>query len=207
MPAARRELLVRVAGAEFAAEGYAGASLNRIIHECGLSKSSFYHVIASKAELFDLVVRELSGTVLAAVNIPPPREFAGTDFWEKCRRLFGSLLDAVASGDPALLTLGRMFYLSGAPADSAVSHAMEGIRQWLDGVMAAGRGSGAVRSDLPVELQGRLLFAVLRTFDEWGVAHGGALAPAEMASLAHAQLAAVERLLGSSGQRAGSLPA
>lgn len=204
MPGERRELLVRVAGAEFAAEGYDGASLNRIVHACGLSKSSFYHVISSKAELFDMVVAELSRAMLAAVSIPAPRDFAGADFWEKCRSLFGSLL-AASAGDAAFMTLGRMFYLSGAPAGGAVSPAMEGIRIWLDGVLASGRESGAIRSDLPAELQGRLLFAVLRTFDEWGVARGGDMGPAEMAAIAQAQLAAIERLLGGGQERAAGI--
>ena len=35
--------------------GYERASLNRIVKSCGLSKSSFYHFVASKQELFGLV--------------------------------------------------------------------------------------------------------------------------------------------------------
>ncbi|PSK89621.1 hypothetical protein CLV63_12515 [Murinocardiopsis flavida] len=69
------------------------------------------------------------------------------------------------------------------------------IGQWLGETLAIGRASGAVRDDLPAELQGRLTFAVLRTFDEWTMHRHADLEPAQARALVGAQLDTLKRLL------------
>lgn len=200
MPPERRRLLVDVAAREFASTGYERASLNQIIRNCGLSKSSFYHVIASKRELFDLVVRDLSKGLVETIDIPQPREFSGPQFWVRIEQLFDELLDA-SQGDEVFLALGRMFYLSDTSdhGEGAVAEALGSIDAWLRDVLSAGRESGAVRNDLPVTLQGELLFAVLRAFDEWTVTRSAGLEPDELSRLVGAQLATIRRILEPTG--------
>ncbi len=196
MPAQRRRALVDVAAAEFASAGYENASLNRIIETCGMSKSSFYYVLSSKAELFDFVVRELMDEVAANITIPKPEEFAGRSFW---RRLDGFFADLVAAsqGQEAFLTLGRLFY-SQAPATAAgtVDDTLSAVRVWVADVLRVGRRSGAVRADLPEALQVSLIFATLQVFDEWTVAHYDEMPPADLRKLADAQFATIRRMLG-----------
>jgi AcrR family transcriptional regulator len=196
MPVARRRLLVRTAAREFAAAGYEKASLNRIIQSCGLSTSSFYHVIASKRDLFDLVVRDLTDIVRETVRIPEPEALAGPGFWPKVEA-FLDLLTEEALANTAFNDLGRMFYLSETPADAqqAVTEAMASIEAWLHDVLLAGRGSGAVRDDLPITLQVRLVFAVLRALDEWSLANIDELEAPEIAALERSQLATIRRIL------------
>src|SRR5690625_7603611 len=62
---ARRERLVLLAAEEFATHGLASASLNRVLAAAGMSKSSFYHLLASKQDLFDLAVGDLAAAVAA----------------------------------------------------------------------------------------------------------------------------------------------
>ena len=76
----RRSALAAATAAEFARAGYEGASLNRIIRDAGMSKSSFYHFVGSKSELFDVVVRMLVDEVTAQWAPPAPDEFAGDEF-------------------------------------------------------------------------------------------------------------------------------
>lgn len=195
MPPQRRRLLVRTAAREFASAGYERASLNRIIKACGLSKSSFYHVIASKRDLFDLTIRDLTDALTATTHIPRPADFA-KDFWPNAERLFEELA-ATAQHNESFVALGRMFYLSGTPDDArnAVAETLASIEAWLRDVLVAGRISAAVRDDLPVSLQSRLVFAVLRTLDEWTLANSDTLSPHEISLLLRAELATIRRIL------------
>jgi AcrR family transcriptional regulator len=194
MPADRRRRLVEVASAEFASEGYKHASLNRIIDKCGLSKSSFYYFIPSKAELFDFVVRELIDQVTTIITIPDPAEFADRDFWRRVEEFFSGLV--VTSQQDAFLTLGRMFY-SEAPdaAKTSVSGTLAAVRTWVEDLLRVGRRSGAVREDLPEALQYSLVFRILQVFDQWTVEHYQDFGPADLRALADAQLATIRRVL------------
>lgn len=66
---------------------------------------------------------------------------------------------------------------------------------WLHRVILLGRQTGAVRDDLPVELQAQVLLAVVRVFDEWSVTRTPADVEAEQ-RLIKAQLAAIRRVIG-----------
>lgn len=90
-----------------------------------------------------------------------------------------------------------MFYRSGVPdaATSVVGAALASVGHWVSQVLDIGRASGAVRTDLPVTLQIRLVIAVLRAVDEWSVANFASLAPDEVPALIAAQLAMFRRLL------------
>ena len=127
--------------------------------------------------------------------VPDAEEFAGTAFWPRAERLLDDLLRA-SSEDGSLIALGRLFYLADAPADAAGTAAvLASTRAWLGEVLRVGRRDGAVRDDLPADLQGRLVFAILRTFDEWSVANWETLPPAELRPLVRAQLDTVRRIL------------
>lgn len=195
MPPERRKQLVRTAAREFAAEGYEYASLNRIIRDCGLSKSSFYHVVASKNELFDLVVRDLISTVLENIRFPRPDEFE-TDFWGRADGLIDTLTDA-STKDEAFAALGGIFYLSGTGGSTppAVSETLANMGKWLQDVLAVGRSQGEVRDDLPIELQSRLVFAVLRTLDQWVADRASTMPAQEAASYVRAAAGTIRRIL------------
>jgi len=191
----RRRRLVEVAAAEFAAEGYENASLNRIIDGCGMSKSSFYYVLNSKAELFEFAVRELFDIAAGIVSVPEPEEFAGRVFWPRLERFFADLVVASQTHE-WFLTLGRMFYSqSPSTEQGTVSDTMAAVRAWVEELLLVGRASGAVRDDLPEALQVLLAFRVIAVFDEWTVAHYDEIPPAELGALADAQFATIRRLL------------
>lgn len=196
MSAERRRRLVRTAAEEFAAAGYEQASLNRIITRCGLSKSSFYHVIASKRDLFDFVVRDLSRELAGSIGDVTPESFAGPTFWNTIENLFGRM-EKTSFREDSFMALGRMFYLSGVPDDTgnAVAETLATVQEWLRQVLLVGRESGAVRDDLPLSLQCRLVFAVLRALDEWTIIHGPTLPPDDVAALVRSQFGAIRRLL------------
>jgi len=168
----RRAALAEATVAEFSRAGYEAASLNRIIRDAGMSKSSFYHFVGSKHELFDAVVRMLIADVRAQWTPPAPSEFGARAFWRRVDALLEEF--ATVSASPALQHLGRIFYLPGDAA-SAVSggarrELLDSVRSWVEAVLRAGRESGQVRDDLPLDLQVEVTFAVLRAIDEWALA-------------------------------------
>ncbi|MCS3844493.1 TetR/AcrR family transcriptional regulator [Microbacterium sp. AK031] len=193
----RRTALAEATVAEFARAGYEAASLNRIIRDAGMSKSSFYHFVGSKSELFDAVVRMLVADVRAQWTPPAPAEFGARAFWRRVDAMLGEF--ATLSASPALQYLGRIFYLPGDAA-SAVSGGARGelldaVREWVEAVLRAGRESGQVRDDLPLDLQVEVTFAVLRAIDEWALTGQGAEASGRAAVAASAPAVLLHRLL------------
>lgn len=193
----RRRQLLRIAVQEFAGVGYERASLNRIIRACGMSKSSFYHYVDGKKALFDLVVSEAMAAMADVVAVPAPAELAkgDVDFWAQIAELSEQLL-AASEEEPWFRDFGRLFHLADAPNDDGpLSQAMAGIHDWLDHALEAGRARSAVRDDLPVSLQSRLVLAVLTTMDDWSLAQGEHLTPEHRRQLTHVQIDALRRLL------------
>ncbi|HET8779794.1 MAG TPA: TetR/AcrR family transcriptional regulator [Agromyces sp.] len=196
MPEERRRRLISEASREFAGAGYEHASLNRIIRACGMSKSSFYHFVASKQALFDLVLDDLRTAVAERITVPEPDAFAGERFWATAERFLEQLTE-LAQTDDAFAALGRMVYASGVPSDAQapIRAIFVAAEEWLEAVLTVGRRDGAIRSDIPAELQTRLVFSVLRTLDEWAVSQVAELGPADMRELVDAQGALLRRML------------
>ncbi|WP_116046035.1 TetR/AcrR family transcriptional regulator [Amycolatopsis palatopharyngis] len=196
MAADRWQSLMEAAAREFASHGYERASLNRIIRACGMSKSSFYHYVRSKEELFDRLIDDITAALAREIEVPQPHEFTVGDFWARAEELLDRLLD-LAGREPSFGDLGRMFYLPGAPAGehSALGRLLAAIETWLEQTLAVGRACGSVRDDLPAPLQAQMTMAIVRVFDEWGVRHREELDADEEQQLARAQLDALKRLL------------
>ncbi|SEC50708.1 DNA-binding transcriptional regulator, AcrR family [Paramicrobacterium humi] len=195
LSAERRSLLVRTAAREFARVGFEQASLNAVIRDCGLSKSSFYHVLDSKAALYELVIDDIARDLAAALDAPEPAAFAGPEFWQRVEEFIGRLAEVLAS-DEAFTQLAHMIYDRRPPRDDgAGARVTQTAQAWVGELVAVGRDCGAVRADLPESLQGALAVAVLRAMDEWSVAHLDEIPAAAMPALLAAQFAALRRLL------------
>ncbi|MFI5510822.1 TetR/AcrR family transcriptional regulator [Mycobacterium sp. NPDC051804] len=191
----RRRRLVEVSAVEFGSAGYENASLNHIVDACGMSKSSFYYVLPSKAHLFEFVVSELLDAVASTITIPKPEEFAGRAFWPRLERFFADLVVAAQTHE-SFLTLGRMFYSQSPPAEQGtVSETLTTVRTWVEELLLVGRASGSVYDDLPQALQVSLAFGVIAVFDEWTMTHYDEIPPTEVGALAAAQFATIRRML------------
>ena len=176
--ARRRELLVGAA-VELAEHGYEGASLNRIIRGAGLSKGAFYYYFDDKADLLETVARfaidEL--TADAALDL----DFGSCDrdsFWPTVEGWFHDLM-ARFREVPWAAGLGQLIYHP-PPVDGVhdlVARHFAAARAWLDALLRHGRGVGAVRDDLPVELLLRMVMAAMEAGDAWFVDHWSELEP------------------------------
>lgn len=186
-----RRALIEATVDEFAAAGYQGASLNRIIRAAGISKSSFYHAAGSKAELLDVVVRALVDEIRAQWSPPPAESFAASDFWRRVQDALEGFAGLVASSREAAL-LGRILYLPAAEGDDARSAVLDAVGRWVAAVIAAGRGAGAVEDGPDPAVQAAAAMGMLRGLDEWALAQAEPVSPdaAEVARLLRRLLAA-----------------
>lgn len=177
-----REALIEATVVEFASAGYEGASLNRIIRAAGISKSSFYHAVESKAELLDAVVESLTRDVREHWTPPAPAEFGGDRFWPEVDAVLADLAD-LAAGDRALSLLGRIFYLPATGSADARTVLLDTVRIWVSEVLRVGATTGAVRDDVPVDALAAAAFGMLRALDEWALS-GAASVDARVAASA-----------------------
>lgn len=165
MPDAKRQTLVLAAAREFASHSFDQASLNRIIADCHMSKSSFYHVIESKESLLTLVVDELRDDAAQDWTPPEPADFA-PDFWATAGLVFQNALH-VWPHSRALALLWRIVHAHrGDPAVAALGSSFE---SWVAAALDVGRQTGAVDSACPVELQVLAATTLLTAFDEWAL--------------------------------------
>ncbi len=192
----RRRRLLETAAREFAAKGYEHASLNAIIRDCDMRKSSFYHYVGSKAALFDVVVQEAMNELARVLDIPPPSELAGPHYWDTVTRLVAEVLAVAARGD-WYADVGRLFYLPDAPVAHCpmVREVLQSIGEWLRQALASGRACGAIRDDLPPSLQMALVSDVLRCLDHWSLQHMHEYPRPAQADITRGQIDILRRLL------------
>ena len=70
LTAAKRERIMEAAAKEFAAHGYEGATLNRILVEAGISKGAAYYYFDDKADLYLTALLHYGQDTLVHINVP-----------------------------------------------------------------------------------------------------------------------------------------
>jgi len=101
-----RNKILEVAEREFATWGYSGAHLQAIAEQVGVQKTALYYYFASKAALYDAVLRHMLETLRDTVN-----RGLGTDgsSEERLERLLGTLNDLLAEHPNYSKILFRIF--------------------------------------------------------------------------------------------------
>ncbi len=176
---ARQAQLLDPAEAEFAAHGFAGASLNRILAAAGMSKGQAYYYIKDKADLYGAVIERAFRRLVTKLDFTfgtPPDAKA---FWDGVDRLFRRVSEVLLQ-DPALAALASGLYES-----EATRAALPGgfLREGFARLVAIGRAVGAVRGDLPDSLFMTMLFAMGLEADRWFAQHWQELEEAEVLRL------------------------
>src|SRR5215475_5511991 len=81
MPADKRERLLMIAAREFGLHGYEAASMNRILDEAGIGKSSAYYYFEDKADLFCSVVEHSVERLGLAASVADVQTLTAETFW------------------------------------------------------------------------------------------------------------------------------
>jgi AcrR family transcriptional regulator len=162
----RRDALLAAASAEFAAHGFRGASMNRIIEQSGLSKGSTYYYFDGKEDLFFTVLEGAMDKVLAAMgewDAWRPEQDTWVALEEFSRRLL-----RVFMADPQMSALLRAMSPTDEPmASEALAKMYAKFDGFVIGLIEHGQRRGDVRQDLPFELLVRLLMTLFEALDRW----------------------------------------
>jgi len=92
-------------------KGYDGTSVANIIESVGISKGTFYHYFASKADLLDQIIERQSERVDETID--PIIEDDGKGAVEKFNALFLTVGQYKAANKSVMMMLARMLYTEG----------------------------------------------------------------------------------------------
>jgi AcrR family transcriptional regulator len=164
----RREKLFQSAAEEFAAQGYEGASLNRIIERAGIGKSSLYYYFDDKRDLFGQLIQAVLDLYLREVGGFDYRTLTAETFWPGIEALF---LKGVAFSEKHAwsVRVGQLFYRlqlheKGKGTGSGPMAMAEG---WVTSLLRHGMALGVVRTDLPEGLLIQSVMALVEVCDRY----------------------------------------
>lgn len=171
LDANKRQRLFQVSGAEFAAHGFKQASLNRIISEIGMSKSSFYHYFTNKTDLFLQTIDQAMGPVLESHVTIDIDALTAENLWPNLLQIAGELIETI-NKTPDLIVVTRMFYRCMDAPDECelVAPYMQAFTGWLTQIIHRGQALGKFRTDLPESLLIDILLAMGMSIDRWMLA-------------------------------------
>ncbi len=160
-PEGTRTLLVENAFREIHAHGYAGASLDRILANSGVSKGALYHHFKSKADLLHAVIDDTIGPMVEDRYLHPLRE---SD--DPIRALAESTRAMMAEATPEEMRCGCPLNnltqeLAGSDEDFR-THLDRIADDWRAGIRAAferGQEAGNIRKDVNTAAVASLVFA------------------------------------------------
>jgi AcrR family transcriptional regulator len=169
LPAEQQRAILAAALDEFAAHGFAGASLNRIIEAAGISKGAMYYYFDGKDDLYaDVLRRQLEELVREGGPMPVPADSGGDAFWSTLQEHYLRLFRLLASSPPTAALLRD--WLNGPAGPSlwaAQQEAAAATMPWLTQTVEAGRRAGAVRDDIPQDLIIAMAMGMGQAMDAW----------------------------------------
>jgi AcrR family transcriptional regulator len=192
----RRERLLRVAAQEFAAEGFEAASLNRILLEAKIGKSSAYYYFEDKADLFATVVAYCVDQLQLALSSNAIAELTAESFWgvlaeSHCQPLMRARAQPWLFGAARSVMRLSAKSLEREPLASLAHSLMGGVSQ----IIERGQDLGVIRHDLPSELLVAWFTAVDSASDDWLLAQLEHLDDAAVARISDETIAAIRRAL------------
>lgn len=167
LDAARRARILEAAARAFAADGYDGASLNKILDAAGLSKGAAYYYFDDKLDLFLTTVAHYAAELLADVQLAPDDLTADT-FWPA---LAGLYRRQYAQARTRPFAFGVVKAAGTLPPDARaggpLAEMSQQLQQLLMALLQRGQALGVVRRDLPFELLLTLVGSVDEAYDNW----------------------------------------
>jgi TetR/AcrR family transcriptional regulator len=161
-----RERLFAAAAREFAARGFAGASVDRIAAAARLNKAMIYYHFRSKASLYREILRNMFGAVGARVGAVAASPLQPAD---KIRQF----VDAVATEAQARPYFPPIWFREiaegGTHLDEATLGDMAGILKSLSSIIDEGVRAGQFRPTNPFLVQAGIVAPVLLFFASVGI--------------------------------------
>jgi AcrR family transcriptional regulator len=182
----KRQRLFQVSSTEFAAHGFTQASLNRIISEVGMSKSSFYHYFKNKTDLFLQTIDQAMGPVLESHVTIDIDALTAENLWPSLLQMGGELIETF-NNSPELIEVTRMFYRCMDAPDECelIAPYMQAFTGWLSQIIRRGQALGKFRTDLPESLLIDVLMAMGMSIDRWMLARWDDFSQTERLKVSH----------------------
>lgn len=196
LPADKQQWIVEQAAREFAAEGFEGASLNRILEQAGISKGSAYYYFDNKADLFLTVIQVYLAEVAGTMEELALAQLTAENYWQRLDAAYRQQWVA-AYERPWLLGAAKAAsrLSANALADEGLAAVFSQAMDWLRAIFRRGQELGVVRTDLPDDLLFALIQAVDDTNDRWLLAHQATLSQSEIEAAAGRAMDLLRRLL------------
>lgn len=168
----KQRILFEAATKEFAKNGFDGASLNQILKQSGMSKSSLYYYFDDKADLFVTLVERTAALLFKHVGHFDLDELTADNFWNYFEERYGQAVTFI-SNNGWVIRFGAIFYaLRGDPKrGSATNRLFHTARSWVEAIIRKGQSLGLVRKDLPESLLVDSTMGLLESLDRWMVKH------------------------------------
>ena len=168
----RQRVLFEVASEEFAANGFDGASLNRILEKTGMSKSSLYYYFDDKADLFTTLIERSISVLMRRVGDFDPEALTAETFWDDFEDRYEKAV-TLAHGNGWLIKFGAIFYsLRSNPNTGApTGRLFQAVRYWVGVIIERGQKLGVIRQDIPNSLLIDSTMGLFESLDRWVVTH------------------------------------
>lgn len=175
----RQRAILDVAARRFAAEGFAGTSLNAILSEAQVSKGAAYYYFDGKGDLFATVV-EMALTALQDALWPDGSfdadQLRGDAFWPELERIYRRQVAMLAEDPHVWRVVKAVPEALGDPGVARLAPRMEWFFAELRRLLEVAQADGQVRDDLPIDLLIAVISAVDDAIDGWIMAHPERLA-------------------------------
>ena len=194
-PAKRRRIL-EAAGKEFAAHGYEGASLNKILEEAQISKGAAYYYFDDKADLYTTTVKHYAQFLIGDLSLVVER-LEGDAFWRRVADFYWQQFAACYDRPWAFAAIKSAARLSeeALAENAALTAYLEEIQGHVLALLQRGQETGAVRRDLPDDLLLSLFIAVDDASDRWLLERWDALSREELEGTVRKVVGMMRRLL------------
>lgn len=192
----KRERILEAAAKEFAAYGYADASMNKILEDAGISKGAAYYYFDDKADLFTTTVRHYAEELMGDFPFALERLDAES-FWPTVAGGYAQQF-AYAKDKPwafgVVKAAGRLSPEEVAELPS-LQQFVEQLEHTLTALVQRGQELGVIRTDLPDDLLLKVFVAVDDATDQWLLANWEALEHAELEALVRRVMLGLGRFL------------
>lgn len=176
MPSEKRERLLTIAAQEFAAHGFEAASLNRILEEAQIGKSSAYYYFEDKADLFCTVIRYCLDRLQLAPASEALSSLTTATFWTAIAEMHAQPL-LHTQQQPWLF--GAVRAAERLTPESLQREPLAQLARYMADYMLTGLGTmikrgqdlGLIRTDIPNELLMAWFKAIDGASDDWLLAH------------------------------------
>jgi len=193
----KQAVILESAAREFAAHGFDGASLNRILEQAQLSKGAAYYYFDDKADLFATTVLHYAGDLIGSLS-ELAAGLTAANFWSTFADQYVAQFEYFADKPwafGAIKAAGRL-----SPRELAENPALMAslgeVQQGVITLLGRGQELGVVRTDLPLDLLAALFIAVDDANDRWVLAQGETLDTAELVQVVRRVMDGLRRMLG-----------